>query len=458
MEIHEAADADVLQLLTLTENHFIDLKAIEIKPAKLSKTVSAFANASGGEIFLGIAEIEKRGGRIRSWKGFAAPEDANGHIQALEVLAQLGSHYSARFLKNRNQDGFVLHITIPKSKSILKATDGTAYVRKNAQNLPVNTDAAIKRLELDKGIVSFEDEVVAIPVEAVIKSKTITEFSKSVTPHAEPESWLQSQFLLHKDQPTVAAALLYLDVPQAALPKRSAVKIFRYKSREQGGSRDALAFDPVTIEGPIYGLIESSVRQTKEYVEEIKKLSPTGLEKVQYPDETLHEVVTNAVLHRDYSIPTDIQIRIYDNRIEVESPGKLPGHVTVRNILDEQSARNPKVVRLINKFPNPPNKDVGEGLNTAFEAMQKLRLKAPEILELENAVLVRIDHTPLASPEDTVMEYLKTHAEISNGVARELTGIRSENSMKEVFYRLNRSNLIERVEGKKGRSSAWKKK
>ena len=47
----------------------------------------------------------------------------------------------------------------------------------------------------------------------------------------------------------------------------------------------------------------------------------------------------------------------------------------------EQSARNPKIVRLINKFPNPPNKDVGEGLNTAFEAMEKLRLKKPEIEE-----------------------------------------------------------------------------
>ena len=57
-------------------------------------------------------------------------------------------------------------------------------------------------------------------------------------------------------------------------------------------------------------------------------------------------IITNAVLHRDYSITTDIQIRIFDNRVEVESPGKLPGHVTVNNILSAQSARNPKIVRL----------------------------------------------------------------------------------------------------------------
>jgi len=167
--------------------------------------------------------------------------------------------------------------------------------------------------------------------------------------------------------------------------------------------------------------------------------------------------VTNAVLHRDYSILSDIQIRIYDNRIEVESPGRLPGHVTVTNILREQSARNPKLVRLINKFPNPPNKDVGEGLNTAFEAMKKLRLKEPEIEERENSVVVHIAHAPLASPEDTVIQYLESHDEITNSIGRDLTGIRSENTMKEVFYRLAKRKLIERVPGKRGSASAWRR-
>ena len=66
--------------------------------------------------------------------------------------------------------------------------------------------------------------------------------------------------------------------------------------------------------------------------------------------------MTNAILHRDYSIASDTQIRIYDNRIEIESPGRLPGHVTANNILDTQCARNPTIVRLINKFPDPPTK------------------------------------------------------------------------------------------------------
>jgi hypothetical protein len=130
--------------------------------------------------------------------------------------------------------------------------------------------------------------------------------------------------------------------------------------------------------------------------------------------------------------------------------------VTTENVLREQSARNPKIVRLINKFPNPPNKDVGEGLNTAFEAMKRLRLKQPEIEEKEHSVAVYITHSPLASPEETVLEYLKTHEEITNRIGRDLTGIRSENSMKDVFLRLKKRQLIEQAPERRGNLASWR--
>jgi ATP-dependent DNA helicase RecG len=116
------------------------------------------------------------------------------------------------------------------------------------------------------------------------------------------------------------------------------------------------------------------------------------------------------------------------------------------------------LVRLINKFPDPPNKDVGEGMNTAFKAMQRLRLKPPVIKEPENSVLVEIRHDPMASPAESVMDYLQNHDQIKNGIARELTGTTSENTMKEVFLKLAKSGLIERVPGKAGAAAAWRKK
>ncbi len=458
IEKREISRAESDRIIQIEENHYIDLKAIEIEPAKLSEAVSAFANTAGGELFIGVDEKTVGGKKTRSWRGFIDVESANDRIAVIEAMSPLGNHYRASFLVCKDEAGAILHLTIFKSKDILNASNGFSYVRRGAQKQQVRGDEAIRRLRLDKGIVSFEDETTNVDSKSITNSKVIIDFMLQVVPSAEPEDWLHKQNLILTDKPTAAGVLLFSDEPQATLPKRSAIKIFQYKTRDDAGSRETLAFDPITVEGCLYDQIKEAVKTTKEVIERMKRLGGSSLEDVSYPDETLHEVITNAVLHRDYSISADVQVRVYDNRIEVESPGRLPGHVTTSNILNEQSARNPKIVRIINKFPDPPNKDVGEGLNTAFEAMKRLRLKEPIIEERDHSFVVNIRHAPLASPHDTVMEYLSANLEITNRKARELTGIRSENSMKNVFITLKNRRLIEPVPGKEtGYAAAWRK-
>lgn len=453
----EINTAEKDRVLLQHEGAYLDFKHRDITPAKLSRSISAFANTSGGELFIGVAETGEVGKKTYSWVGFKDAESANPIFQVLEGLQPTGGLYRASFLKCAGQDGLVLHLLIFKTKEIVRATDGTPYVRRNAQNIGVTDKDGLKRLELDKGIVSFEDNTVNTRLSDITNSEVIISFMMSVVPTGEPEPWLTKQNLVDGGKPTVAGTILFSDEPQAALPKRSAIKIYRYTTKNEEGSRDTLAFDPITVEGCAYDQIHEAVATTKKIIEGISKLGEKGLEKVFYPDETLHEIITNAVLHRDYSIASDVHVRIYDNRVEVESPGRLPGHITPANILSEQSARNPKIVRLINKFPDPPNKDVGEGLNTAFEAMKKLRLREPEIEEKDNSVIVHIRHTPLASPHDVVLGYLDSHPEITNRIARDLTGIGSENSVKQIFLDLNKRKLLERVPGKKGNASAWRK-
>jgi ATP-dependent DNA helicase RecG len=453
----EITYTQVETILAIEENHFYDVKAIDIKPGKLTESISAFANSSGGEVYLGIDERKGNGEKVRSWRGFTDAEAANAHLQVLEAMKPLGGHYQAIFLKCASVPGYILHLEVPKSKDIIKASDGYPYIRKGAQKLRVDTPEALRRLQLDKGIISFEDEVVNTPTESVTNSIAVINFMLGVIPTGDPQAWLTKQSLIANGRPTVAGVMLFHDEPQSALPKRSAIKIYRYKTQDEEGARDQLAGDPITVEGCAYDLIYAAVVRTKEIIQGISRLTDKGLEQVLYPDETLHEIITNAVLHRDYSLASDIHIRIFDNRVEVQSPGKIPGHVTKENILDEQAARNPRLVRLINKFPNAPNKDVGEGLNTAFEAMKALRLKAPEIEETDTSVIVHILHSSLASPQDAVMAYLDNHDDITNSIARELTGIKSENSMKEVFLSLFRRQLIERVPGKNGNKAAWRK-
>lgn len=441
-------------LLNLTEGHFADLKRKEIKPAKLTRSISAFANADGGELYVGIGENHER--TTRFWLGFDDIEDANGHLQVFEELFPLGDGFEYEFLSAPGADGLVLHVYVAKSLAIRNASDGIAYLRRGAQNLPQTTEEQLQRLRRMKGLSSFETETVAADVDEVADSLAVTEFMLEVVPDGQPAAWLRKQRLIINDRPTVAAVLLFSDNPQALLPK-AALKVYRYETDALEGARETLSFDPLTIEGNLYSQIGGAVAKVTEIIEQIQVLREGGLESIQYPPETLHEIITNAVLHRDYALNDDVHVRIFDNRVEVESPGRLPAHVTPENILQERFARNASIVRIINKFPNPPNKDVGEGLNTAFSAMAALRLREPEIRERDNSTLVVIRHEALASPEAQVIAYLDEHPEINNSKAREITKIASEGQMRRVLQGMVAAGEIERVPGKIKGASAYQR-
>jgi ATP-dependent DNA helicase RecG len=132
IEIVKVHADQVERILSSTEGHFLDLKAIEVAPSKLTKTISAFANASGGELYIGIDETESGGVKRRDWRGFADPEAANGHLQIFEQLFPLGQYYSYTFLSSPTNPGLVLQLSVNKTREITKASDGVAYLRRGA--------------------------------------------------------------------------------------------------------------------------------------------------------------------------------------------------------------------------------------------------------------------------------------------------------------------------------------
>jgi ATP-dependent DNA helicase RecG len=442
------------KLLSLEEGHFVDLKSKDIAPAKLTRSLSGFANAEGGELFVGIDEdITKR---KRTWRGFEKVENANGFIQCFEGLFPLGDECSYNYLQSSAGTGLVLKIEIRKSRDVKVASGNKAYIRRGAQNLPVETEEALLRLRRNKGLTSFESEPVAVDKSLVTNSEHIIGFMLEVVPTAEPEPWLKKQQVILHEKPTVGGLLLFADEPQAAVPKRCGLKIYRYKTKDEEGSRETLDFDPISVEGCAYDQIRVAVQKTTEIIQSVRVNTPLGLKSVTYPSTALHEIITNSVLHRDYSIADDIHIRIFDNRVEVMSPGTLPAHITPSNILEERFARNGAIVRLINKFPNPPNKDVGEGLNTAFNAMREMKLKPPVVTQEGGYVKVILRHEALASPEELILEFLQTHEQIRNKEAREICFIGSENKMKRIIQGMISSGLLERVPGTTRYNAAYR--
>ena len=451
------AQADLV--IRIEEGQFLEVKSTAITPTKLSHTISAFANTDGGELYIGISEEILGGGvKQRSWAGFPDIEAANGHMQAFERYFPLGQNFQYEFMRCPTRSGVVLHVTVTRTQGIVTATDGKAYIRRGAQNLPQIKSDELRRLEYTKGVISFECHTVNASKDLIVNSPITRDYLNYVVPSAEPAAWLRKQSLIVNDMPTVAGLLLFSEEPQAQLPKRCGIKVYRYETQEAKGFREVLTFIPITVEGCLYDQIKRAVEVTINEVEKIKHMGSSGLESISYPKETLHEIITNAVIHRDYSIADDVHVRIFDNRIEVQSPGRLPAHITPENILNERFARNGALVRLLNKFPNPPNRDVGEGLNTAFEKMHQLGLKEPDIEERDSDVLVTIRHEPLASPEQTIMKYLDTHPTIRNKEAREITYIRDSDKMKRILSRMAERGEIEGVPGKRFGGMAYRKK
>lgn len=441
IKIIEINDEESEKIINIVEGHFSDLKSKDVAPGKLTQTICAFANADGGELYIGVEDDP------RNWIGFSDVEEANGHIQAFDGLFPLGYGFHYNFLKCPSKPGLVLKVEIIKSNSVVNASNRTAYLRRGAQNLPQNDLPSLERLRRNKGISSFETELLNADADVIIESDVTASFIKAVVPNGESERWLRKQQLIRDGKPTVAGAMLFSDEPQALLPKRSGIKIYRYQTREEG-ERSRLVYDPITIEGSAYDLIKVSLNETVKQIEEIKIMTESGLSKARYPKEALHEIITNAVLHRDYSVPDDVHIRIFDNRVEVQSPGLLPAHITPENILEERFARNGVMVRLINKFPDAPNKDVGEGLNTAFEAMKTMRLVKPLIEQAGMNVVVTLKHETLGTPESLIMEYLEVNEWIANKQAREVTNVGSENAVKHILRRMVDAGMIDLVQGK----------
>lgn len=447
------------RLTQVEEGQYSDVKSIAITPAKLSNTISAFANSDGGDLYIGIAE-QMLGGNAkkRTWEGFPDVEAANGHLQAFERAFPLGKDFQYEFLRCRQRPGVVLHVQVARTQNIITATDAKPYVRRGAQNLPQDSPEQLRRLEFTKGVVSFEGHPVNADPVNITQSPVTTRFLESVVPLAQPEAWLRKQQLIVNDMPTVGGLLLFAEEPQAILPKRCGIKVYRYETNEETGFRDVLSFIPITVEGCLYEQIKKAVEVTVIEVEKIKIMGASELKAITYPPEALHEIITNAVIHRDYSIADDVHVRIFDNRIEIQSPGRLPAHVTPKNILDERFARNGAIVRLLNKFPDPPNRDVGEGLNTAFDKMRELGLRDPVVEELDSDTLVTILHEALASREETILKYLEDHGTIVNKVARAITFVRDADQMKRVLQKMVDNGLIELVPGTQRGGAKYQKK
>lgn len=167
----------------------------------------------------------------------------------------------------------------------------------------------------------------------------------------------------------------------------------------------------------------------------------------QIPSRAIKEAITNAIIHRDYHMQRDIEIRIFEDRIEVNSPGLFPSNITKTNIGKVRALgyRNSLMVKHLREFPNPPNLDQNEWVRAMRSEMSRENMYPPIFLThptLEDSVRVMLFNEKVATEWEKVKSYLEKKVFITNEEARSITHIEQRDKMSRLLKQWVDKNLL----------------
>ena len=147
----------------------------------------------------------------------------------------------------------------------------------------------------------------------------------------------------------------------------------------------------------IDGAIPNIIREAREFINaqlrDFQFLTKDGKFKIipEYPEYAWFEGIVNALTHRNYSMRGEhIKILIFDDRLEILSPGLLPNIVTIENILTQRYSRNPRIARILCEFGWV--KEMNEGVKRIYSEMEKVFLNKPQYSEPNNNVLLVLEN------------------------------------------------------------------
>jgi ATP-dependent DNA helicase RecG len=451
-------------IVSKTEDHWFDRKSFRISPEGLANLMVGFANADGGTILVGVEE----GGRILGVDTDTA--HLNRLLQAAIDFTVPPVRHAASLINclgDGDRDVHVLAIEVHPGNIVHRNHRDETYLRVGDQNRKLSFEAT-QELLYDKGQTVFDGSVLPGSTIKDLDAAAVESFRSEVGASGEVELALKARGLLvehHQDLlPTCAAVLLFGSNPEQFVPG-AFIRILRYEGEEiQLGTRSNLTLD-VRIAGSLPDQIAATEVEMQRHLRSITRLNPeTGrFETVpELPRFAWLEAVVNAVAHRSYSQQGDhIRVRLFDDRLEVESPGRLPGSVRIDNIRHTRFSRNPRISRALADLKLV--QELNEGMNRMFEEMALAGLPEPVLRQTDSGFIVTLYNGLRRRPASTVgdgrmgiaeqlvpsgfaavLSELRNHGRITNAQAVALTGM-SAPTVRRYLRLLADANVIERV-------------
>lgn len=433
VDLEQAGAADLItQLIPRAESRSLEFKRVSGKMVgKALETICAFANTEGGVLVLGMADLKESQGKDRLY-GIGENSEAIDELVRkvrTQFRPEMGAlmWYRAPCTLRDGKAGNVVLVQVQRSERVHSIVDDGTWLRLDSGNREMSAQE-IAELFYKRGVRSAEGEPVPVPLKLLeteawrrfavargLKSGTFSEQLFKIGLAEEVGGELQ---------PRRAAVLLFAEEPGSLLAAhgtRADIRLFVYDGEAAiPGNTPNLRKPPKTFRGPLIDQIDLAIAAVQDELAQGLTLSRSGFKtRHVYPDRVMKEAIVNAVVHRDYRLGRDILIRVFDNRIEVESPGTFIGTITPANILRQGSkARNLLIASNLREFPNPPNIDAGEGVPMMFSEMAKANLYPPQYRQNTEAAVECVTVTLLnhQRPDvwDQVSNWIDEHGEIAN--------------------------------------------
>jgi len=360
-------------LAAIPEDQWFERKSARIAARDLADCLVGFGNADGGLVVVGL-----RGGKVEGTDRL--PEKRNEQMQASIDFCEPAVRVRQRILGCENERGDADHllvIEVAPSDAVHANKRDEVFLRVGDENRRL-TFRQRQELLYDKGQASYEAR--PLPATSIddLNRSLVERYARAVNA-TDAMRLLQARGLADDRTLTIAGCLLFAEQPQRSLPE-TFVRVLRYRGHERGtGARQQLLED-VHIEGPIpHQLFEAQAA--------IQRLQPVRRALVAstgrfgdvplVPEDAWLEGLVNAVVHRSYSLAGDhIRVEIFDDRVEIWSPGRFPGLVDLSDPLDTtRFARNPRIARVCSDLNF--GQELGEGIRRMFEEMRLAGLNDP---------------------------------------------------------------------------------
>jgi len=337
--------SNLLGLIKQGENTCLEFKSSDVRADSVAREIVSLANKDGGTLLLGVSDD----GQIEGLTGTKDYEEWVANISRNNVIPAIDLDFSVIIIHDKK----IGVISVPKGKDKpYQTTDGKYYIRVGSTNR-IATQAEMLRLFQASGFYHYD----LTPIKQTgLKDLNFTKlddyferyklnFSRETD--EQKETLLRNVDILAENGQTTVAGMLIFGINPTKYLFQNGISFAYFR----GNTIDEELIDKQNIDGNLDFQVETGTALLKNHIAVPSRIEGVKRKnkKYVYPEKVFREILTNALVHRNYSITgSKIRVFLFNNRLEVISPGRLPNTITIEKLRYGVSfAVNPVIVKFM---------------------------------------------------------------------------------------------------------------